>query len=135
MITQLISSATLIFGAWMGLYSMLKPQWGSKTVGLVPIAGHSEGQSEFRATFGGLFLAGHAATLILLWALDQMSAPIVTLPLAAAWIGSGCGRILSILKDYGAATRQNWIWVGFEYAMGVLICAPAIALFISIKFA
>ncbi len=124
MVSQLISSATLAFGAWMGLYSMLKPAWGSRTVGLRPIDGHREGASEFRATFGGLFLFGHLSTLVLLWSLDQMSAPVVTVPLGAAWIGSGCGRMLSIFKDRETATRQNWIWVGFEMAMGVLILLP-----------
>ena len=126
MLSQIVSSLALIFGAWMGLYSMLKPSWGSRTVGLKPIEGHAEGVSEFRSSFGGFFLAGHLGTLFLLWKLDPMSAPVVTFPLGAAWIGSGCGRVLSIYLDEGAATRQNWIWVGFEWAMGVLIALPAI---------
>ena len=134
MLAQLIASAALAFGAWMGLYSMLKPRWGSKTVGLVPIEGHAEGISEFRATFGGMFLFGHLATLVALWKLDQMVSPVVCFPLAAAWIGSGLGRALSILRDDGAATRQNWIWVGFEVAMGVLIAVPLILMVIKIPF-
>lgn len=128
MIAQFVSSAALLFGAWMGLYSMLKPAWGSKTVGLVPISGHSEGPSEFRATFGGLFLFGHLVTLFLLWRLDPMSAPMITLPLSAAWIGSGIGRTLSIFLDDGTGTRLNWIWVGFEVGMGLAIGLPVIML-------
>lgn len=128
LIAQSIASLTLAFGAWMGLYSMLKPAWGSKTVGLVPKPGHAEGPSEFRATFGGMFLAGHVFTLIALWKLDQVTAPIVCIPLAAAWIGSGLGRTLSILKDEGTNTRLNWIWVCFEIGMGVLIALPMIVL-------
>lgn len=134
MIVQIISSLFLAFGAWMGLFSMLKPSWGSKTVGLTPLPGHAEGQSEFRATFGGLFFFGHLATLVLLWKLEQMSSPIVTIPLAAAWVGSGLGRILSILRDDGAATRQNWIWVGFEFGMGIMISLPFIMLLKLIHF-
>lgn len=128
MIAQLISSAALAFGAWMGLYSMLKPSWGSKTVGLTPIAGHKEGVSEFRATFGGMLFFGHLITLVALWMLDQMIAPIMVLPLAAGWCGSGLGRMLSIWKDEGAATRQNWIWVGFEIGLGVIISLPFLML-------
>ncbi|MAI88904.1 DUF4345 family protein [Ponticaulis sp.] len=124
MISQLISTAALLFGAWMGLYSMLKPSWGSKTVGLKPIEGHREGISEFRATFGGMFLFGHLITVFFLWELDQMSAPIITIPLAFAWGGAGFGRVISILKDAGARTRQNMIWVAFEMGMGLLIILP-----------
>lgn len=132
MIAQWISSLTLAFGAWMGLYSMLKPSWGSKTVGLQPIEGHAEGPSEFRATFGGLFFFGHLFTLIALWKLDQMSAPVVCIPLAAAWCGSGLGRILSIFRDNGTATRLNWIWVGFEFGMGILISLPMLQLMVQV---
>ena len=124
MIAQLISSIVLVFGAWMGLYSMLKPEWGSRTVGLRPIEGNREGISEFRASYGGMFLFGHLVTVILLWYLDQMVSPIVTIPLAAAWVGAGTGRLISIWKDAGANTRQNWIWVGFEMTMGILIVLP-----------
>ncbi|MAK60406.1 MAG: hypothetical protein CMK09_05465 [Ponticaulis sp.] len=134
LITQLISSAILAFGAWMGLYSMLKPSWGSKTVGLIPLPGHAEGPSEFRATFGGLFFFGHLVTLILLWKLDQLSAPIVTCPLAACWIGSGIGRMISIWRDEGTATRLNWIWVGFEMGMGILIALPFLVLLKLVHF-
>lgn len=134
MIAQIISSLFLAFGAWMGLYSLMKPDWGSRTVGLVPMPNHAEGQSEFRATFGGLFFLGHLATLVLLWKLDQMSSPIVTIPLAAAWVGSGLGRMVSIWRDPGAATRQNWIWVGFEFGMGLMISLPFIMLVKLIHF-
>lgn len=133
MILQLIASATLAFGAWMGLYSMLKPSWGSKAVGLVPKDGHPEGPSEFRASFGGLFFFGHLATLILLWKLDPLSAPVVLVALSAAWCGSGLGRILSIIKDEGTATRLNWIWVAFEMGMGLAISLPFLYLFYEIQ--
>lgn len=124
MIAQIISSLALAFGAWMGLYSMLKPAWGSKTVGLRPIEGNREGASEFRATFGGLFLFGHLITLILLWRLDQMIAPVICVPMAAAWFGAGSGRVLSILLDKDTATRQNWVWVAMEYGMALAIILP-----------
>jgi len=124
MISQLIASAILAFGAWMGFYSLIKPSWGSKTVGLIPMPGHAEGQSGFRATFGGLFLMAHLSTLVLLWWLDQMVAPVIVVPLAAGWVGAGLGRMISIWRDDGAATRQNWIWVGFELGMGCLIALP-----------
>ena len=124
MIAQILASLALAFGGWMGLYSMLKPDWGARTVGLTPREGHKEGASEFRATFGGMFLFGHLVTLIMLWRLDQMSAPVITIPLSAAWIGAGLGRTLSILKDEGTATRQNGIWVAMEIGMGIAIGLP-----------
>lgn len=127
LIPQLIATAALLFGAWMGLYSMLKPAWGSKTVGLVPIEGHAEGPSEFRATFGGLFLFGHLVSAIGLWMFDPMVAPLICVPLAAAWVGSGLGRTLSIVLDQGTATKQNYIWVAFEVGMGIAIAVPLVA--------
>ncbi len=126
MIAQVISSLALAFGAWMGLFAMLKPDWISRTVGLQPVEGHAEAPSEFRGTLGGLFFFSHLVTLVLLWYLDQMVAPVIVIPLAAAWMGAGTGRLLSILKDVGTNTRQNWIWVGFEFGLGALIVLPFI---------
>lgn len=123
-ILQILASAALAFGAWMGLYAMLKPQWISKTVGLKPREGHSEAPSEFRGTLGGLFFFSHLVTLILLWRLDPMSAPIITVPLCAAWGGAGIGRLISIFRDAGCNTRQNWIWVAFEWGLALAIGAP-----------
>ena len=128
MITQLIASAALLFGAWMGLFALFKPSWVAGVTGLQARDGHPEGPSEFRGTLGGLFLFSHLVSVILLWKLDQMSAPIIVVPLAAAWFGSGFGRVVSICLDIGTATRQNWIWVGFEMGMGLLISLPFLAL-------
>ncbi len=132
MIAQVISSLTLAFGAWMGLFAMLKPDWISRTVGLTPTEGHAEGASEFRGTLGGLFFFSHLTTLVLLWYLDQMIAPIIVIPLAAAWAGSGIGRMLSIWRDEGTNTRQNWIWVGFELGFSALIILPFIMMLLLI---
>ena len=56
MITQLIASAALLFGAWMGLFALFKPSWVAGVTGLQARDGHPEGPSEFRGTLGGLFL-------------------------------------------------------------------------------
>jgi hypothetical protein len=128
MIVQLIASAALGFGAWMGLFALFRPTWVAGITGLQARADHPEGVSEFRATLGGMFFLGHLASLVCLWMLDQMIAPVITIPLGVSWIGSGLGRVVSILKDEGAATRQNWIWVGFEIGLGLLILLPFIAM-------
>ena len=120
----LIALPALAFGGWMGLYSMLKPSWGSKAVGLSATPGNHEGYSEFRATYGGLFFFGHLSALVGLFMFDSLVAPLVCVPLAAGWLGAGLGRMLSITRDADANTRQNWIWVGFEWGMGVLIGLP-----------
>lgn len=127
-ITDLIATIALAFGAWMGVYAMLKPRWASRVVGLSQTPGNAEGASEFRATYGGLFLFSHLATLAALNGLSPEVAPVIVLPLAAGWFGAGIGRTLSILRDDGTATRQNVIWVGFEAAMGLLIGLPLLSL-------
>ena len=134
MITQLIASAALLFGAWMGLFALFKPSWVAGATGLQARDGHPEGSSEFRGTLGGLFLFSHLVSVISLWKLDQMSAPIIVVPLAAAWLGAASGRTVSIFMDDGTATRQNWIWVGFELGMGVAISLPFLSLIKLVHF-
>ena len=57
-IGEIISVVTLLFGAVLGLSAMFSPAWASRIVRLVedPDPLRPGGYSEFRATYGGLFL-------------------------------------------------------------------------------
>lgn len=109
-------------GGGLGGYAMINPAWASKLVRLVPADGKVEGRSEFRATYGGLFLAPHA---FVAWALTtaQPGAGLAAAVLGAAWLGSGAGRLLSIGLDK-TATPVNWFNVVFEALLGALLLAP-----------
>ena len=87
-IGEIISVVTLLFGAVLGLSAMFSPAWASRIVRLVedPDPLRPGGYSEFRATYGGLFLFAHLMTAILVVNLSTGSEDILTtlvvLPLA-----------------------------------------------------
>ncbi|MBU6319124.1 MAG: DUF4345 family protein [Alphaproteobacteria bacterium] len=113
-----------LIGGGMGLYAMFRPSWASRIVRLQAIPGLVEGQSEFRATYGGLFFFSHAlAAYAILTGLE--GAALGAAILGAGWFGAGVGRILSILLDR-AWTGLNAFNVGFEATTGALMAAPLI---------
>jgi hypothetical protein len=114
-----------MLGGALGLYAMVNPAWASRLVRLVPMEGKIEGKSEFRATYGGLFLLGHAFGL---WAVatGQPGWHLATATLGAGWLGSGVGRLVSIAADR-TATTLNWINVAIEAVMGLVLLLPFLA--------
>lgn len=117
--TALIACA---LGGGLGAYAMINPAWVAKLVRLAPSDGKAEGKSEFRATYGGLFLLAHAFAA---WALvtAQAGAELASATLGAAWLGSGAGRLLSFVLDK-TATPVNWFNVFFEALLGALLLSP-----------
>ena len=113
-----ITAALLTVG--FGLLGLLMPRRAARFVGLRAVL--PAGQSEFRATFGGLFVALGAVPLL-------SGEPIAYAVTGAAWIATGLGRVVSIMLD-GVATPKNWSGVGMEAAMGAacLVGAPGLAL-------
>jgi hypothetical protein len=109
-------------GGGLGAYGMINPGWASKLVRLVPADGKVEGKSEFRATYGGLFLLAHAFAA---WTLVTLrpGAELAAATLGAAWLGSGIGRLLSFALDK-TATPVNWFNVAFEALLGSLLLSP-----------
>lgn len=119
------SMVACVFGAGLGLYAMINPGWASRLVRLAPMEGKVEGKSEFRATYGGLFLLGHAFGL---WAVatGQPAWHMATAALGAGWLGSGVGRIVSIVADR-AGSALNWINVVVELVVALVLLLPIIA--------
>lgn len=129
---EYISVATLFFGAFLGLAAIFSPAWASRLVRLVedPDPLRPGGFSEFRATYGGLFLFSHLITAMLvmrLWKADQdILTTLIVLPLAFGWIGAGFGRFMSLILDTSRNRAPGMIpvWIATELAMGLAIGAP-----------
>jgi hypothetical protein len=129
----IISLIALGLGALMGLVALFNPTWASNTVRLVesPDPAKPGGYSEFRATYGGLFLFSHLTSFVMLLTFSRADAsPILGLmavvPMSAAWFGASVGRVFSLLLD-GNQNRGlglNHIWVPFELLFGLAIIAP-----------
>ena len=133
-IGEIISLITLLIGAVLGLSAMFSPAWASRVVRLVedPDPLRPGGYSEFRATYGGLFLFSHLMTAILLVNLGgsepEILTSIVVLPLAAGWIGAGVSRLMSRILDRIKNREPGMIpvWIVFEIIFGLAIAAPFI---------
>jgi len=133
-IGEIISLITLLVGAVLGLSAMFSPAWASRVVRLVedPDPLRPGGYSEFRATYGGLFLFSHLMTAILLVNLGgtepEILTSIVVLPLAAGWVGAGVGRLMSRILDRIKNREPGMIpvWIVFEIIFGLAIAAPFI---------
>ena len=109
-------------GGGLGAYAIVNPRWASKLVRLVPAEGKVEGKSEFRATYGGLFLLGHAFAA---WALTtaQPGAALAAGAIGAGWGGSSLGRLVSFALDK-TASPVNWFNAVFEGLLGALLLSP-----------
>ena len=129
---EVISVITLFFGAFLGLAALFAPGWASRLVRLVedPDPLRPGGYSEFRATYGGLFLFSHLITAMLvlrLWQAEQdVLTTLIVLPLALGWIGAGFGRFVSLVLDSRKNREPGMIpvWIATELAMGLAIAAP-----------
>jgi hypothetical protein len=115
----------------MGAYALINPRWAARLVRLRDDPERLGGFAEFRATYGGLFLATHLVALhsLLTANLIPNEGPFVwpvnpaTDVCAAMWVGTAVGRGLSMLADK-TATRFNCISLAFELGLGLLIAAP-----------
>lgn len=124
-----LNALALAFGAALGLRGLLHPNWAQRFVRLRPDE-QGGGFAEFRATYGGVFLALHAAALwfSLNWIFGgefvvgalAAGASAVT---AAAWAGAALGRTWSMARD-GTRTRFNAQSAAVEALLAVLIGAP-----------
>lgn len=97
----------------LGLTGLLSPGSAAKIVGLK--AETTSGRSEFRASFGGLWIALGAVPLITM-------EPLAFAFLGMVWLGTAVGRLVSFVLDK-TVDRQNLFNVGFEIAAGALCLA------------
>ncbi len=125
----LLSLAALALGAALGARALLDPNWAARFVRLKADE-QGGGFAEFRATYGGVFLALHGVTFLLVLryvlsggALIGVMAVGATAVVCAAWGGAAFGRGVAILRDR-VDTRFNRMSVGVEGAMAIAIGMP-----------
>lgn len=130
-----VSALALIVGAALGARALIDPAWAAKFVRLKADE-QGGGQAEFRATFGGVFLALHAAALLLtlFYLLGGeyvigVCATGASFAIAAGWGGAAFGRAVSIWRD-GADTPFNRMSIGVETAMAFAIAMPWLVWFL-----
>ncbi|MCA8901617.1 MAG: hypothetical protein KDA53_10230 [Hyphomonas sp.] len=125
---EVISSVALVFGAGLGLGALFFPNWAAGVVRLMedPDPLKPGGFSEFRATYGGLFLFSHLMTLVIIIKMPAVFSVMAALPLAAGWIGAGLGRAFSLLMDRERNREPGLIpvWIPMELIIGLAIAAP-----------
>ena len=131
--TEIISYATLGFGALIGFGALVSPKWAAGVVRLQadPDPLKPGGYSEFRATYGGLLLMLHLMAIYMVSFSKRTEIDILILaPLAAAWIGAGIGRTASLILDREENRTPGLIpvWIPMEFALGLAIFAPFLQL-------
>lgn len=130
---QIISCIALASGAAMGLGALISPRWASGVVRLVedPDPARPGGYSEFRATYGGLFLMAHLSALLIALNLPAIYAGFAALPLALGWIGAGIGRLVSLIADRGRNRARGLIpiWIPLEILIGLAIGANLVQIY------
>lgn len=99
----------------MGLLGLLAPTRASAFVGLKPLT--PAGRSEFRATYGGLWIALGLVPLL-------SGEPLAYLMAGLCWALTAAGRLVSILLDR-ASDPRNWGATVFEGVFAALLLAGA----------
>ena len=103
----------------MGFLGLLAPTSAAGFVGLQPLT--LAGRSEFRATYGGLWIALGLVPLM-------SGEPLAYLMAGLCWALTAVGRLVSIVWDR-AGDRRNWGAVLFEGLFaGLLLAGAPIAL-------
>ena len=123
---ELLALAALGFGALLGLGALFAPEWASRFVRLKADPDRPGGYSEFRATYGGLFLLAHLTAFLIILKAPPAIAVFAVLPLSAGWIGAAMGRAFSAVLDRGKGSGAPivLIWMASEVALGLAIAAP-----------
>ena len=107
-LTAYIGATVSLFA---GLLGLLWPRHVSVVIGL-RLPG-TLGMSEFRATYGGLFIGAGGAVMIL-------GSGDAALVLGAAWIGAFVARVISIVIDR-STSKETLAGCGIEVLVGALL--------------
>jgi hypothetical protein len=116
-----ISAGTLAFGAGLGVKGMFDPMWAGRLVRLQPENGQPEGYSEFRATFGGMFLGLHLSALAFMVFWGEEAGIAACSVLAAGWLFTALGRYLSYSMDSNTQHSHVVRSVAIEVIIGLAI--------------
>jgi hypothetical protein len=125
-----LSALGLAFGAVLGFRALIDPRWAQRFVRLQP-DDQGGGFAEFRATYGGVFLALHAVALWLAlnWILNGdfvigAFAAGASAAVAAGWGGAAGGRAYSMLADRETRTSFNAKSAAVEALLALAIGGP-----------
>ncbi|MGB3456376.1 MAG: DUF4345 family protein [Litorimonas sp.] len=113
--TELLNMVGAIATMMMGAMGLFAPRMAADFSGLKALT--PTGQSEFRATYGGLFVAMGIVPLLTMH-------PLAFATAALCWMGAAAGRIVSVALD-GALTPKNIGAVAFESAFALLLIVGA----------
>jgi hypothetical protein len=112
--------------------SLTVPRWGASVVRLQPAADKPGGWSEFRASYGGMYVTLHGAVLLSVMMQEQagMASVIASgFAVGAGWLGMAIGRAVSMVADHpvqNTRTGYNYLGIGFELVMAFALMAPFI---------
>ena len=95
----------------LGGMGLSVPHAASRFTGLQ--ASNPTGFSEFRATYGGFFLALGVAMIVL-------RQPMLYQVVGIAWLAAAVGRIVSVFAD-NAKEKRNFQAIAFEAGIGALL--------------
>ena len=113
--TDLLNMVGAIATMMMGAMGLFAPKVAADFVGLKSVS--PTGQSEFRATYGGLFIGLGLVPMLTFHPLAFATASL-------CWFGTAVGRLVSIALDK-TMSPKNIGAVGFEAAFGILMIIGA----------
>ena len=130
LIAWCLNALALSFCAGLGARALIDPAWAARLVRLRP-DDQGGGFAQFRATYGGLFLASHAAALFftMRWIIGGQQllgvfAAGAAAALAGAWGGAAIGRAYALYSDRTLITPFNRLCLMVEGALAFGIAAP-----------
>ncbi|HAQ34368.1 MAG: hypothetical protein CMF74_09350 [Maricaulis sp.] len=121
-----------VFGSGLGLYALIKPEFGSDLTRLKADPARPGGYAEFRATLGGMMLMLHIAYIAA--AVTGFGAVGAAAVLSAGWGGAALGRIVSVLldADKGVRVRHTYISIGIEVTVAAIFAAPVVRFMLAV---
>lgn len=118
-----------VIGLALGVVGLFAPSIAARIVRLQADPNFPDGVAEFRASFGGLFVAVHGgALLFLVLYLQSDDDPIVMLVAllmaALLWLGTALGRAWALVIDARARTFYQAAATVFEIVLAFALAAP-----------
>ncbi len=111
-VTEALAQAAAVVTLGLGVMGLLWPARAARFTGLSAL--HRTGFGEFRSTYGGLFVGLGLAPLV-------TGAPTANGVVAAAWLCTGVGRLVSIVFDGGAKEPRSFGALALETGLGLAL--------------
>lgn len=125
-VLETIAMIAALFGAGLGVWALINPEFGSKLTRLKADPERPGGYAEFRATLGGMMLLLHLAYIAA--AATGFGAIGAAAVLAAGWGGAALGRVVSLLLDgeKGVRVQHTYVSVAIEVVVAAIFAAPVV---------